>query len=174
MNFKFTKNNPLKFLFNLSLKKNRSESIINNINIVKWEDTLEFTVPITGGKVIKVYDGDTITIASRLPYDSSPIYRFNIRLKGIDTPEMKGPGISDEEKQAAKLAQDFVSNLILNKFVKLENVQNEKYGRVLADVYMEDIYLNELLIKERYAIKYDGGTKTKPTSWIKYRLTGEL
>ena len=50
----------------------------------------------------------------------------------------------------------------------------DKYGRILADVYVNDIHLNELLIKERYAVKYDGGTKIKPSSWIRYRLTGEL
>jgi len=141
---------------------------------IQWEDTVEFTFPITGGRVIKVYDGDTITIASKLPYDSSPLYRFSVRLNGIDAPEIKGSGISDEEKEAAKIARDFVSNLILNKFVKLTNVQNEKYGRVLADIYIDDIHLNDLLIRERYAVKYDGGTKMKPSSWIKYRVTGEL
>jgi micrococcal nuclease len=145
----------------------------NNYDI-KWEDTVEFTFPIQGGKVIKVYDGDTITIASKLPYDTSPMYRLSVRLNGIDTPEIKGKGISEEEKEAAKHARDYVSNLILNKFVKLENIESEKYGRILADVYMGDIHVNDLLIKERYAIKYDGGTKKKPASWLKYRLSGEL
>jgi endonuclease YncB( thermonuclease family) len=128
-------------------------------NDIKWEDTVEFTFPITGGRVIKVYDADTITIASKLPYDQSPMYRLSVRLNGIDTPEIKGKGISDEEKESAKLARDYVSNLALNKFVRLENIQSEKYGRILADVYIGDIYLNELLVKERYAVKYDGGTR---------------
>jgi micrococcal nuclease len=141
---------------------------------IKWEDTTEFTFPITGGKVIKVYDGDTITIASKLPYNESPIYRLHVRLNGIDTPEMKGKGVSDEEKEAAKQTREIVYNLVFNKFVRLENIQNEKYGRILADVYIGDINLNEFLIKEKYAVKYDGGTKIKPTSWLKYRLTSEL
>ena len=142
--------------------------------IIKWEDTVEFTFPINGGRVIKVYDGDTITIASKLPYNESPMYRLSVRLNGIDTPEMKGKGISDEEKEAAKQCREIVHKLVFNKFIKLENIQSEKYGRILADVYIDDIHLNELLIKERYAVKYDGGTKIKPSSWVKYRLTGEL
>ena len=141
---------------------------------IKWEDTVEFTFPIKGGRVIKVYDADTITIASKLPYDDSPMYRLSVRLNGIDTPEMKGKGVSDEEKEAAKLARDFVSNLVLNKFVSLENIESEKYGRILADVYIGDIHLNNLLLKERYAVKYDGGTKIKPTSWLNYKITGEI
>jgi len=140
---------------------------------IKWEDTVEFTFPIKGGRVIKVYDADTITIASKLPYNESPIYRLSVRLNGIDTPEIKGKGVEEEEKDAAKLARDFVSNLALNKYVRLENIESEKYGRILADVYIGDVHLNELLLKERYAVKYDGGTKITPTSWAKYRLTGE-
>ena len=62
----------------------------SNKSPIKWSDTVPFTVPITGGYVIKVYDGDTITVASKLPFDNSPIYRFSIRLAGIDTPEIKG------------------------------------------------------------------------------------
>jgi len=141
---------------------------------IKLEDTVEFTFPIKGGRVIKVYDADTITIASKLPYNESPMYRLSVRLNGIDAPEIKGKGISDEEKDAAKLARDFVSNMVFNKFVRLENIATEKYGRILADVYIGDVHLNDLLIRERYAVKYDGGTKIKPSSWFKYRVCGEL
>lgn len=141
---------------------------------IQWDETVPFTFPITGGQVIKVYDADTITIASKLPYDSSPLYRLSVRLTGIDTPEIKGKGVTEEEKQVAAEARDFVSNLVLHKHVRLENIESEKYGRILADVYIEDIYLNELLIKERYAVKYDGGTKVKPTSWVQYRKGGAI
>ena len=133
---------------------------------IEWDDTVPFTFPITGGQVIKVYDADTITIASKLPYEASPLYRLSVRLNGIDTPEMKGKDVSAEEKEAAILARDFVSNLVLHKYVRLENIESEKYGRILADVYLGDIHLNDLLIRERYAVKYDGGTKIKPASWL--------
>ena len=138
---------------------------------VKWEDTQEFVFPITGGKVIKVYDGDTITIAAKLPYKESPLYRLSVRLNGLDTPEIKGKDA--EEKEVAKMARDFVANLVMNKYVRLENVQSEKYGRILADVYVGEENLNEILLRERYAVKYEGGTKRKPVSWLKYRMTGE-
>jgi len=183
MSFIFPKiQNPIKFLYSSSSKKLDIPLNSNKINIncmedgsdIKWEDTVEFTFPINGGRVIKVYDADTITIASKLPYDASPMYRLSVRLNGIDTPEIKGKGVSDEEKEAAKVARDFVSNLVLNKFVRLENIQSEKYGRILADVFIGNIHLNELLVKERYAVEYDGGTKKKPESWTKYKLTGSM
>jgi len=156
------------------LKTTKVDSIVymEDGTDIKVEDTVEFTFPIKGGRVIKCYDADTITIASKLPYKESPLYRLSVRLSGIDAPEIKGK--SEEEKELAKQARDFVSNLILNKYVRLENVESEKYGRILADVYIGDVHLNDLLIKERYAVKYGGGTKLKPTSWLKYKNTGEM
>jgi endonuclease YncB( thermonuclease family) len=161
------KKNPNNIILN-------SNDIILNPNEITWKDTIPFVFPVTYAYVIKVYDGDTITIASKLPYKDSPLYRVSVRLNGIDTPEMKGSNITDDEKTAANQTKEFVINLILNKYVRLENVQNEKYGRILADVYIKDIHLNQLLIKEKYAVVYNGGTKIKPNSWLNYRLTGKL
>jgi micrococcal nuclease len=190
--FRFPKfRNPLRFYSSNSSSKKDNINNINNMNNdnpintsvshvdftkdgddIKWEDTIPFTFPIQGGRVIKVYDGDTITIAAKLPYNESPLYRLSVRLNGIDTPEIKGK--NEDEKSIAKKARDASAELVLNKYITLKNVQSEKYGRILADVYLGDLHLNEWLIKQRYAVKYDGGTKISPTSWVKYHLTGEL
>jgi hypothetical protein len=45
------------------------------------------------------------------------------------------------------------------------NIENEKYGRILADVYLEEVCINNWMIEKGYAVKYDGGTKQSPTSW---------
>jgi endonuclease YncB( thermonuclease family) len=172
---KFT--NPLLCIFNRQSRNINSiinKDFMNDGIDIQWEDTIEFKFPVKGGRVIKVYDGDTITIAAKMPYPDSPLYRLSVRLNGIDTPEIKGKAVTEDEKEAAKVARDFVSNLVLNKYVRLENVNNEKYGRILADVYIGNVFLNELLLKERYAVKYDGATKKKPSSWLKYKITGEI
>jgi endonuclease YncB( thermonuclease family) len=136
-----------------------------------WKNTVPFVPPLGTGHVIKVYDGDTITIASSLPFPESPIYRFPVRLNGIDAPEMHGK--SEDEKEAAKNAQQALERLILHQDVVLKHVQTEKYGRILADVYLGDINLNKWLIDNHYAITYDGGTKRSPKSWLKFQATGE-
>jgi endonuclease YncB( thermonuclease family) len=159
--FNFTRNS------NNSYSKNEKQNDYNEDgDNIKWEDTVEFIFPIEGGRVIKVYDGDTITIASKLPFDNSPLYRLSVRLNGIDTPEIKGK--TDDEKIAAKQVKDALSNLILNKYVILKNIQTEKYGRILADVYIGELHINIWLITKKYAVKYDGGTKNSPESWLKY------
>ena len=139
---------------------------------IDWKDTIQFVPPVEKGIVIKVYDGDTITIASKLPYPTSPLYRFSVRLNGIDCPEIKGK--DENEKQCAQIAKKEMSDLILNKVVTLKNVQTEKYGRILADVYIEDLHLNKHMIEKRLAVSYDGGTKISPSNWMNYYAKGEL
>jgi micrococcal nuclease len=130
---------------------------LNNYNGLKYEDTTPFIPPIKSGLVIKVYDGDTITIASRLPFQGSPLYRFSVRLNGIDCPEIKSK--NEEEKKLAKIAKDTLSQQIFNKVVTLENVSLEKYGRILADVIIDGKNMSEFMLEKKLAVKYDGGTK---------------
>ena len=122
-----------------------------------WKNTIPFIPPITCGTVIKVYDGDTITIASKLPYDTSPMYRFAVRLNGIDCPEIKGK--SEDEKQSAQNAKHALEALVLHKNVILKNTKTEKYGRILAEVYLDELHLNKWMLDNKYAVEYDGGTK---------------
>lgn len=139
---------------------------------VDWKDTVQFVPPIEKGVVIKVYDGDTITIASKLPYLSSPLYRFPVRLNGIDCPEIKGK--DKNEKECAQIAKKELTELIIGKIVTLKNIQTEKYGRILADVYLDDLHLNSYMIEKRLAVKYDGNTKVSPQNWMQYYCKGEL
>lgn len=133
---------------------------------VTYKDTIPFVPPITHGKVVKVYDGDTLTVASRLPYPSSPLYRFQVRLAGIDCPEMKTK--NESEKQVALLAKEFISSRVLNKMIELQNVETEKYGRLLARVYCDGRCINDELCEQRLAVAYQGGTKQSPEDWLQY------
>jgi endonuclease YncB( thermonuclease family) len=137
--------------------------ITNYLNNIGYSDTLPFVPPINFGKVIKVYDGDTITIAAKLPNTLGPIYRFSVRLLGIDSPEIKGKTF--KEKELAIISRNILSQLIIGKIVYLRNVSMEKYGRILADVYLGDLHINDWMLKNGYAIPYDGGTKHRPHEW---------
>lgn len=144
-----------------------TRSIYDSIKLdTKWDDTKHFIPPIERGVVIKVYDGDTITIASKLPYDTSELFRFQIRLAGIDCPEMKSQ--DENEKECAQIAKQVLSELVLHKMVTLSNIETEKYGRILATVYLDDVNINDLLLKKRLAVSYDGGKKMSPKNWLDY------
>ena len=117
--------------------------------------------------IISVYDGDTITVACNFHWDKYTAYKFNIRLAGIDTPEIKTK--NKEEKKIAILAKNYLEKLILNKKILLKNIKYDKYGRILANISLpneEDI--SSILLKKKFAVKYDGGTKNVPINWLEY------
>jgi len=93
-----------------------------------------------------------------------------VRLNGIDCPEITGK--DPYEKECAQIAKTEMHNLIFNKVVTLKNVGTEKYGRVLADVYIDNLHLNNYMIEKRLAVSYDGGTKKCPTNWMDYYVKG--
>ena len=111
-------------------------------------------------KVISVYDGDTF----RVDIDSlSPIVGKNIpiRLNGVDTPEIRGK--CKYEKDLAIKARDFVRIKLANaKEIKLNNLQRGKYFRVVANVMVDGVSLEQELLENELAYKYSGGKKT---SW---------
>ena len=144
-------------------RNNIISSFTNDFSNVDWNNTTPFVPPIKSGYVIKVYDGDTITIAAKMPYMNSPIYRFSVRLLGIDCPEIKGKSIT--EKELAINARDALANKIMRKNVTLQNVSLEKYGRLLADVYCDGVNMNQWMLDNKFALPYDGGKKTRPSEW---------
>ena len=55
-----------------------------------FNELSNFYPNIKKGRVIKVYDGDSITVAARIPeLKNDTIYKFSIRLNRIDTPELR-------------------------------------------------------------------------------------
>lgn len=123
---------------------------------ITYENTQVFIPPITTGKVIKVYDGDTITIATKI-FDKDIWYRFNVRIEGIDTPEIKTK--SKEEKETAIKIRNKLKDYIFNKEITLSNIRLEKYGRLLARVEYNNEDISTWLISNKYAKEYQGGTK---------------
>jgi len=144
------------YILFLDKDKNSAYSI-NCMLPITYKDTVPFIPPIQGGTVVKVYDGDTITIASRLPYDSSPMYRFSVRLTGIDCPEMKSR--NEGERKLALHAANMLQDKIMGKYVELQNMGTEKYGRLLADVFLDGEHINEWILMNGFARPYSGGKK---------------
>ena len=130
-------------------------------------DTTKIQVPrwkpdITYGKVSKVYDGDTFTIVAIPQNGDGCMYKFSVRLRDIDTPEIgdvRHATQADLEK--ALKAKQFLSDLILNKVVKLQDVDTDKYGRVLAHVYVKQENVSRLLLEANLGYEYHGGKKRK-------------
>jgi len=149
---------------------NHKKYLDNQINwaAVEYKDTVQFHPEITVAKCIKVYDGDTITIACGLPpyHPGNPVYRWSVRLRGIDSPEMRTKCAS--EKKCALLAKQAMAAQVLDQLVTLENVSYDKYGRVLADVFVGGVNVTDALLAENLAVPYGGGTKQTPDDWLEF------
>jgi len=144
----------------------RNYSIPTNINP---KDIKPFIPELTEGRVIKCYDGDTITIAAFLPFKESDLYKFSVRINGIDCPEIKSK--VESEKKCALIAKKIIEDKLLNNMIKLKNVKTEKYGRILADIFLKDeptISIGKWLIEQNLAVKYDGKKKISPDNWLEY------
>ena len=69
-------------------------------------------------------------------------------------------------KEIENLVLKNKSQLNLNNIDDLKNVSLEKYGRLLADVYLNELCLNNWMLENKYAVEYHGKTKQtfKPTT----------
>lgn len=114
-------------------------------------------------KILSVYDGDG-SFDAEIDMGMNLKQRKSIRVYGIDTPEMRG-----EHHDAGVIVRDFVRDLILGKQVIIKTKQDKtgKYGRLLADVFIDHINLSELLIEKEYAKPYLGGKKEE---WLTEEL----
>jgi micrococcal nuclease len=95
------------------------------------------------GRCVDVYDGDTITV--RLY--SSPQELTKVRLIGVDAPEL-------EKGEFGETAGYYTRSLLDGHKVKLvfDKERYDKYGRLLAYVYLEDgTFVNARLVEEGYA-----------------------
>ncbi len=119
-------------------------------------------------KVVNVYDGDTCKVV--FPF-ADKMCRWNVRLTGYDTPEMRPPRNQEnreEEKKAAYAARDFLRSKVMNddQLVYIKCGEFDKYGRLLGTLYLrenDENSINDLMIQEGHGYVYDGGTKKKFT-----------
>ena len=121
-------------------------------------------------KLVRVVDGDTVDALIDVGFDIW--FKKRIRFKGVDTWESRTRNL--EEKKlglAAKARTKELLEKISSKsgYFRIKSYGTGKYGRVLADIYIQDvdgnhIWVNKTLIHEGHAYVYDGGTKKVFTS----------
>jgi endonuclease YncB( thermonuclease family) len=121
-----------------------------------YEDSENFVLPIRHGKVVRVYDGDTVTITFLL---HQKLYRTQVRLLGIDAPEIRAK--SEVEKRKAREARDALHGKLLNQVVELKNLSHEKkWGRLLAELWLDGENVNAWMLSHGHAVAYAGDKKT--------------
>ena len=89
------------------------------------------------GKVIKIADGDTITVL-----DQNKV-QHRVRLTGIDAPERKQAFGGRSKKSLSKL--------VFSKIVRVKTTKRDRYGRVLGKVMIDGIDVNKEQVRRGMA-----------------------
>ena len=110
-------------------------------------------------KVERVVDGDTVDVVLNLGFDI--MYKSRVRLYRIDTPGSRTRNL--DEKARGKMAGAFLKNAIDTgeKVViqtKLKDSRG-KFGRVLGNIIVDGININQLMIDNYHAAAYFGQSK---------------
>lgn len=121
---------------------------IENINTSLTKN--EYSQKISEYEVIKVIDGDTVSI-------NISGEKKTLRLIGVDTPETVHPNKPVEcfGIEASNYTKELLSDEIIS--IEYDSSQGEvdKYGRTLVYIILPDgRNFNEVLIKEGYAYEY--------------------
>ena len=99
-------------------------------------------------KVVQVYDGDTIKAVG---HD----IEIKVRLVGIDAPETS-KGKRKAGQPFGQKAEKYLTGLVLNKVVDIKGYGADRYGRILAEIYIDDRNINLEMVKSGYAEVYSG------------------
>lgn len=113
--------------------------------------------PIAGpvdAEVLKIVDGDTLTVRAHVWVGQS--VETNVRLDGIDTPELHAR--CADERAKAEAARALVRTLVADRRVRLHDVESDKYGgRVRARVRTTDgTDIADALVRAGLARPYHG------------------
>jgi micrococcal nuclease len=97
----------------------------------------------------RVIDGDTVVALVDL--GQTVLKRDTYRLAGIDSPEMN--------TDAGRKAKAHLIGLLapVHNMVRMRTTKADKYGRYLANLYVNDVYINRQMIDDGHAVPYDGG-----------------
>ena len=98
-----------------------------------------FAIAKETARVVRVKDGDTYVFRKGNT-------DFTVRLKNVDAPELKQP--------FGYLSFVYTSKLITGKMVSYDSTGKDFYGRVLADVWINNQRLDSTLISNGWAWHY--------------------
>lgn len=99
--------------------------------------------------ITAVYDGDTVTADIDLGLHVW-LRGEKLRLARIDAPELRGA-----ERPQGLVSRDFLRGLVLGESVWLHTVRRGKYGRYLAELWLDDDRnVNDVMVASGQAQPY--------------------
>jgi len=130
------------------------------ITVLSSCDLVHTDVIISNSDIQSVYDGDTITIKCLSGFTCKK-NAIKIRIKGIDTPEIKGK-CRKETVLARKAKQFTVAFVRTSGDIKLSYDKYDmydRYGRLLAYLSVNGRDLSRSLFENNLGRQYEGGKR---------------
>jgi len=108
-------------------------------------------------RIVRVIDGDTFTAEAMLW--PGHVLTVNVRLRGIDAPEMHAR--CERERVAAEKARAMLAALVAGGIVSMHNIGSGKYyGRVTADVMTDNgLEVGQSLLDAAVVKRYAAGKR---------------
>ena len=110
-------------------------------------------------KIRRIVDGDTVDVDIDLGFGMI-LSKQRIRLYGIDTPESRTR--DKEEKFYGELASRFLKDQCKKgSCITLRTYLDKKgkFGRILGEIIVDGVNINQLMIEEHMAVEYHGQSK---------------
>lgn len=99
------------------------------------------------GKVTKIVDADTVDITVDLGFEV--FKKVRCRLARINAPELSTP--------EGKVAKAFLAGVLpINDSVTIASKEYDKYGRSVAEIYHQEVSVNQMLLDTGHAVAYPG------------------
>lgn len=162
---------------------------MNEFSKYNFDNTNQFTLNGTSltGRLVDIIDGDSLVIILKV---FGNYYKYNVRIMGIDTCEIKSKNqenkrlalearcellrlITNDSSHISSLSKNEIRKILdTNLFlVDLECYDFDKYGRLLADIYFNNISLSKHLLDNKLAYVYTGNTKLSEEEQVNFLTT---
>jgi len=103
------------------------------------------------------WDGDTIWLNVERGEGWNNLGKY--RLFGVDTPEVKGKGVTPMEKVYAQEAKTFVEDLLRDKQLVISTIRGKGKYDWCVDIWVDGHLLSTLIIEAGHGVEYMGDKK---------------
>tara|TARA_R100000458_G_scaffold59336_1_gene69595 strand:- start:245 stop:670 length:426 start_codon:yes stop_codon:yes gene_type:complete len=112
-----------------------------------------------GCSIDRVVDGDTVDVTIDLGFKI--FHKARVRLYGIDTPESRTRDL--DEKARGLLSKNFILDKLKDAkkiIIRTKKDAKGKFGRVLGEIVIDELNVNQLLVDKNLAVAYFGQSKS--------------
>ena len=107
---------------------------------------------VRNAKVTRIIDGDTVVVDVELGYQVG--WQGKVRLYGINAPERRGKS-KPEGIKATEHLRHLLDSFGWDVVLKSHKNKAGKYGRWIVEIIAGDVNINQRMVLDGHAVRYD-------------------